>query len=788
MREYSEYEVWLYPEGSDLRARRMVDCAQKILHGEPEETPNHRRKREELQQFCSGLDFSRISPAPGFFNESELDDAQRGALQELKDNCSPDQRTALDQILSNDFSIHMIQGPPGTGKTTFVTDYLLPIFAIFGKKVNCYCPSDAATDVLARKIDEIFKAIRYHGLTMEWNTLQGRYPGDTKKQASKPPPKDKPRAALCEEDADFFRILVEFVESDPWNFRIKNDRPNLHSISIYSRALQFVGIMRADGSIPKTMPEGIRGGFEQWAQHFYNIDKKPEEKAKAKAMDAGADDDDKATYRQLTLELFSATLKDAKFVVTTCSNAADKLLRNATEPEIIIIDEAGMSKELESLMPIYFNLGSAKKVIFLGDHKQLRPPVMSLNRKLVGDSEDGLPFNIFGPQLTTPLMSRQIENGMPYVMFKTQFRMTAGIEELCSKLCYGGLLRNGENTRLADPERVKSLQALQFIKDEFGEITEIPEIFLNVPNGVCLRGRTKSRSNAPNVVIDMFIVQAVFRAGLFKADDIRIITPYKDQASLIREALWKAGSNDEFWLARGIRNIRVHTIDSMQGGEAPMVIIDNVLAKLRKGNYGFMINRGRINVSVSRAQFFQVFVGDIKAIDPPKKDANNEEHVPPPAVPDEDSDDDEEVDYWESTMRPVKLLYDHYEKHRVVVDLPHEEKPQRNLVDLTASNAFLAKVMAKGRCYKCDSTEHISNDCDKPDAKLTCRRCQEVGHRAANCTKPRDTTCHECKEVGHIKANCPSKYTSLCSPLLNRATDCYYSLGLSQVQNQRSYH
>ena len=39
-------------------------------------------------------------------------------------------------------------------------------------------------------------------------------------------------------------------------------------------------------------------------------------------------------------------------------------------------------------------------------------------------------------------MARQIENGMDYTMLTRQYRMTAGVEELSSRMCYGGRLEN----------------------------------------------------------------------------------------------------------------------------------------------------------------------------------------------------------------------------------------------------------------------------------------------------------------------------------------------------------
>ena len=51
----------------------------------------------------------------------------------------------------------------------------------------------------------------------------------------------------------------------------------------------------------------------------------------------------------------------------------------------------------------------------------------------------------------------------------------------------------------------------------------------------------------------------------------------------------------------------------MKGNESKMIILDFVLARKRIGKLAFVTNRGRIDVSMSRAQYFQVFVGDLVA-------------------------------------------------------------------------------------------------------------------------------------------------------------------------------
>ncbi len=53
------HSIWLYPHGNDKSAKRLVDCANKILHGEPKEDSVHLWKREALQKYCAGLEFSK---------------------------------------------------------------------------------------------------------------------------------------------------------------------------------------------------------------------------------------------------------------------------------------------------------------------------------------------------------------------------------------------------------------------------------------------------------------------------------------------------------------------------------------------------------------------------------------------------------------------------------------------------------------------------------------------------------------------------------------------------------
>lgn len=103
-------------------------------------------------------------------------------------------------------------------------------------------------------------------------------------------------------------------------------------------------------------------------------------------------------------------------------------------------------------------------------------------------------------------------------------------------------------------------------------------------------------------------------------------------------------------------------------------------------------------MSVTRAKYFQVLVGDSNSIDVPKaKDSNGKEPEANTVV--SDSEDEafvEDTPLWESTAKPIRLLFNHYKQKGVVVNIDHEDKPQSIYVNLSDADAFLADVKYKG--------------------------------------------------------------------------------------------
>lgn len=84
------------------------------------------------------------------------------------------------------------------------------------------------------------------------------------------------------------------------------------------------------------------------------------------------------------------------------------------------------------------------------------------------------------------------------------------------------------------------------------------------------------------------------------ASDVLVLAPYNAQVALVRRQLTSAG----------LGTVRVGTVDKFQGGQAPVVFISMTASSVDEVPRGisFLLNRNRLNVAVSRAQYAAVIV------------------------------------------------------------------------------------------------------------------------------------------------------------------------------------
>jgi superfamily I DNA and/or RNA helicase len=84
------------------------------------------------------------------------------------------------------------------------------------------------------------------------------------------------------------------------------------------------------------------------------------------------------------------------------------------------------------------------------------------------------------------------------------------------------------------------------------------------------------------------------------AADVLVLAPYNAQVVLLRRQLAAAGFGDA----------RVGTVDKFQGAQAPVVLISMTASSVEDIPRGipFLLNRNRLNVAISRAQYAAVIV------------------------------------------------------------------------------------------------------------------------------------------------------------------------------------
>ncbi len=91
------------------------------------------------------------------------------------------------------------------------------------------------------------------------------------------------------------------------------------------------------------------------------------------------------------------------------------------------------------------------------------------------------------------------------------------------------------------------------------------------------------------------------------ASDVLVLAPYNAQVALLREVFATAGLN----------GVRVGTVDKFQGTQAPIVLISMAASSADEVPRGisFLLNRNRLNVAISRAQYAAVIVRSEALVD-----------------------------------------------------------------------------------------------------------------------------------------------------------------------------
>ncbi|NXL28266.1 SETX helicase, partial [Glaucidium brasilianum] len=284
-------------------------------------------------------------------------------------------------------------------------------------------------------------------------------------------------------------------------------------------------------------------------------------------------------------------LLESDIICCTLSTSGGSLLEGAFWPQrfspfsCVIVDEAGQSCEVETLIPL---VHYCSKLVLVGDPRQLPPTVKSIKAQECG----------YGQSLMARLhrhleeqVQQNILRSLPVVQLTVQYRMHPDICLFPSSYVYGRTLKTDKAT---EENRCSSDWPFQ------------PYLIFDVGDGREERDND-SFSNPQEVKLVMELIRTI--KGKRKDLGVRrigIITPYSAQKKKIQEQLDRVFRNN----SPG----EVDTVDAFQGREKDCIIVTCVRANSTKGSIGFLASLQRLNVTITRARFSLFILGRLKTL------------------------------------------------------------------------------------------------------------------------------------------------------------------------------
>lgn len=490
---------------------------------------------------------------------------QREIESYFNENLDENQQEAVRKALSleRECEILLIQGPPGTGKTTTITE-IVKQYQRFHKHYKILITSQSN-----QAVDNVLEKICVSEANPNGEDKIFRIGNDERKMS------EIAKQYTPEKVLD--KILKENRE------RIKHNTITDSNPMIESRLQE--------------LQQGFLKTLETLSSKMANADTT---KTKGKR--------DSETFRLFTkdIRLFFGTLLG----ISSWKSFRDVVF------DVAIVDEAGRATLSELLVPCI----KAKRIILVGDHKQLAPVVDDdVIKKLNTDSKKGSDeFRADKKDVTTSLFERffeRIESKSKDYAYLENFKHTLtynyrahkSICDLYSNAFYKGSLQTKPEISATKAHNLKAFKTnavwLDTGKRSDKQDSQQGTGKINHCNASIIHHTLKS------------LKDQILESGTIK--DIGIITPYKAQSDLLKNKL--KNIKDEY--KREDISIDIGTVDSFQGSDRDMIIYDCVRsskanntqqtqAKRQGSKIDFIADEKRLNVSLSRAKKLLLIIGD----------------------------------------------------------------------------------------------------------------------------------------------------------------------------------
>uniref|UniRef100_T1DQJ2 RNA helicase n=1 Tax=Anopheles aquasalis TaxID=42839 RepID=T1DQJ2_ANOAQ len=315
------------------------------------------------------------------------------------------------------------------------------------------------------------------------------------------------------------------------------------------------------------------------------------------------------TENGLRMKLQAKHIGRNRVTISTCSSFGS-LMQLRFPPNHfthVIIDEAGQCLEAETLVPLALINRTVGSVVLLGDPQQLGPVQLSrytedrcvrvsmlerllTTNRLYAVDRDRFPDSFgYDPRLITQL--------------RINYRSIPSILSVYNEMFYDGMLLPNQQENTADD--VKLLGIMHRILEVKRETPDYGLFFFGVDGTNKQAPDSPSWFNNAEACTVLRVVQKLFLKG-YEIQDIGIITPYLMQIRTIRR-LFDTASLDA---------PKIGTVEDFQGQERRIIILSTVRSSSALLSYdiramlGFVANKKRINVAISRAKATLLIVGN----------------------------------------------------------------------------------------------------------------------------------------------------------------------------------
>jgi superfamily I DNA and/or RNA helicase len=531
---------------------------------------------------------------------------QKLSLLDRKDRKEPhivlyDQNINIDQIQTIynalKFPITYVQGPPGTGKTQTILNIIVNCLTN-GKTLLISSNNNVPIDGIKDKLylgkylsKEIMLPVLRLGnnecVAQAIQMIKERYAFETKDV-----PKEKLLYNLKEKSKEKNRQLLEKIKNH--EARIEQSQ-NLEFVnSLLSKAgshlleKEKLAIEEKLSQLPETNNDELDKLYEvikdnhQLLQFFYYESLRYVKRLKSKEFSdlieiLGIEESEKQIREFNKWLAIDENLEKLTkvFPIILTTNISSRKLGRKFKFDLLVIDEAGQCDIATSLIPI----SKCQNMVLIGDTNQLKPIVVfdeSTGQHLMRMFDMDRTYDYHSNSILS--LYKRIDNISRDILLSYHYRC-------------GEKIINYSNMRFYE-NRLN----LSKIKTK-GELKLIDVNNVNQPS------RNATIEEAGEIV--KYIADNQLK-------DVFIITPFRNQETVLNQYLGRAKANNEI-----DESVSCGTIHKIQGQENKTIIISTSLSRnTSPRTYDWIKNNSQlINVGVTRAQENLIVVADKKAID-----------------------------------------------------------------------------------------------------------------------------------------------------------------------------